>query len=154
MVLLRYPKGMGGQRRAPSKLQPPLQGPYKVLSFVGAEYKIQSEADGNNRIITTHIQNLEPFEIDELREEPREVANKDKQLTTIKVIRGHDGIFKTRGRTKLSNLQFHVEWEGIDFNPKDNECLATWNQLKDTQALHDYLIKINQRKLIPIKYRK
>ena len=153
LVLLRYPKGMGGQRRAPSKLHPKLKGPYKVLSFSGAEYKIRSEGEDDS-IITTHIQNLEPFELDELRDESRVVANKDQKMTTIEEIRGHSGKFAKKGkRTKLTNLAFLVKWEGEELMEHDNSGWATWSTLRSTDALHKYLRKIGEARHIPYEFR-
>lgn len=142
-VLLRYPAGLGGDHRPPTKLHTKWQGPLKVVSSRGEEYTLQNLVTLKNS--QHHVQELAPFHWDAAIVDPSEVAWHDYDAFEIDHIVSHRG-----NLFRVSTLEFRVRWKG--FNDSE-DTWEPWKQLRTTQALHAYLRLINQERLIPKGYR-
>ena len=138
-VLMRYPAGLGNSHRPPTKLHTRWQGPFRVSNFKGDEYVLQN-------LVTLkesrhHVQELAPFRWDAEIVDPKEVAWRDHDAFEIDHIVSHEGDWK-----RLSSLRFRVRWVGYDASEDTRE---PWKNLRTNHALHEYLRRIGQHKLIP-----
>ena len=132
-VLLEPPEG-----RRP-KLQTRKKGPFQVVNFIGPKYVLQDLLSGKN--FETHISNLSPFNYDESRTDPVDVAMQDTQEFLIEDILSHRG-----DRTRRSTMEFLVKWEGF------KESYNSWEpyaNLRDTIKLTEYLSTHRLKSLLP-----
>jgi hypothetical protein len=78
---------------------------------------------------------------------PEQVAiTDDPRLHIVEKIISHSG-----DRTKPGSLLFEVKWEDL---PSTNTSMESYNTVKNTGPLHDYLTKLGGawQALIPIEY--
>ena len=130
---------------APAKGQPLLFGPYKVLNNIGSWYTVQDLVTLKSR--DYHVVNLRPFDYDAQYTDPAAIARKRDRVYIVESIQAHTGDFK-KG---TANLKFKVRWAG--YSPSE-DTWEGWSHLRTNGVLHRYLIKNNQRKLIPKDFRK
>ena len=132
-VLLDPPEG------SRSKLQTRKKGPYQVVNSVGSKYVLQDLLSGKN--FETHYTNLSPFNFDEDRTSPTDVAMHDEQEFLIDKIIAHRG-----DRTRRSTMEFLVKWTGFGDTYDSWEPYAN---LRDTSSLSEYLAANRLRSLLP-----
>jgi hypothetical protein len=126
--------------RPPSKLHTHLKGPLRVVSHEKSNYSLQDLV--TNRIQNVHVSKLRPYNFDERFDEPRVVANKDRQVFDVEQITEHTG-----HRSRKSDMRFHVKWIGYD-----DKTWEPWENLRSNKVLHDYLRSKGMEKLIPKSY--
>ena len=145
-VLLRYPDTQ--QRPGPpSKLMTNIRGPMKVVRALRqGNYILEDLTTGKET--RAHISRMVPFYYDDRFIDPRQVANKDRQLSDLETVLKHDG-----DRTNPRSLRFQVRWQKLNgVRPRD-----TWEDfsvVKNAAVVHEYLIKHKMKSLIPAVYRK
>lgn len=132
-VLLDPPEG-----RRP-KLQTRKKGPFQVVNIIGSKYVLQDLLSHKN--FETHISNLSPFNFDESRTDPVDVAMHDNQEFLIEDILAHRG-----DRTRRSTMEFLVKWDGFAESYNSWEPYAN---LRDTEKLTEYLLSHRLRSLVP-----
>lgn len=132
-VLLDPPEG------SRTKLQTRKKGPYQVVNSVGSKYVLQDLLSGKN--FETHYTNLSPFNFDEERTSPTDVAMHDEQEFLIDRIVSHRG-----DRTRRSSMEFLVKWIGFADTYDSWEPYAN---LRDTASLSEYLAANRLRSLLP-----
>ena len=98
-VLVDYPE------KAPSKLHPVKNGPFKVISHVDNRYELERQHDQQN--IFVHVTRLRAYHVSEDHESPQNVQNRDRDMFIIEKITGHRGNLQKDKRSKIS---FHVLW--------------------------------------------
>lgn len=139
-VLLTYPLGVNGLNQPPSKLHTRWRGPFRVVSSNGNQYTLENLV--SEKLSTHNVTELKPFLWEDGKVDPREVARIDDEEFEIEDIFDHRVIDMEKKRVK-----FHVRWknyEEVTWEPYEN--------LKDTQQLHDYLRRSGLEELIPAKY--
>ena len=141
-VLVQYPDGPLGHRPT-DKLKTNLKGPYRVISNVGAKYKLWNFV--TNDTVEHHIKDLRPYEVDEQFLSPNAVALKDKGEFVVESIVAHSG-----KPTRKSDMDFLVRWEG--YTAVDDQWLP-WRQLRNNPKLHEYLRQHGFQKIIPKEHR-
>jgi len=140
--------------RPPSKLHTQLRGPLQVKERVWDEEK-QQFTDFflllnlvNNKLEEFHIKNMRPFLYDEAVTNPVEVALADTQAWIVDKILDHRGTLSLKA--PKSRLTFLVRWKG--FGDEANTW-EPWSGLRNNKALHDYLIHLDKKAMIPLQYR-
>ena len=132
-VLLNPPEG------ARPKLQTRKKGPFQVVNIVGSKYVLQDLLSGKN--FETHISNLSPFNHDNIRTDPTDVAMHDEQEFLIDQILAHRG-----DRSRRSTMEFKVRWLGFGDTYDSWEPYAN---LRDTVRLSEYLAANRLKSLLP-----
>ena len=127
-----------------TKIQTKLQGPYQVVRRVENDVVIQDLLSGKE--ITTHISNVKEFEFDSDRTTPKEVALHSSEEFFIEQILEHTGDKSRRG-----TLSFKVRWTG--YSP-DDDTWEPYENLRDSEQLHNYLRANKMVSLIPAKFKK
>ncbi len=92
------------------------------------------------------VQQMKPY-LDNGIDLPEQVAmTDDPRLHIVETIISHTG-----NRTKPTTLQFEVKWEDLPITQTSKE---SYNAIKHTGPLHDYLTKLGGewQALIPIEY--
>ena len=140
--------------RPPSKLHTQLRGPLQVKERVWNEEK-QQFTDFflllnlvNNKLEQFHIKNMRPFLYDEAVTNPVEVALADTHAWIVDKILDHRGTLSLKA--PKFRLSFLVRWKG--FGDEANTW-EPWNGLRSNKALHDYLIHLDKKSMIPSQYR-
>ena len=140
-VLVEYTSA-GHFHGAPNKLVPRRRGPMRIVNVVGSTYTVENLETGKWEDF--HITQLRPFHYDAEEVNPRLVAQADRQLFDIEAVIKHRG--DPWGSKK--SLEFLVKWVG-DAEPTWNE----YKDLRDTEALHQYLREKKMLHLIPRKFK-
>jgi hypothetical protein len=94
---------------------------------------------------TFHVTQLKPFLYDKNRVDPAKIAHKHSDEYIVDTIVSHQGDLN-----KTDSLKFQVRWK--DFSALE-DTWEPWDNLKLNARLHEYLISINQAKLIPYELR-
>jgi hypothetical protein len=141
-VLVQYPDGPLGHRPT-DKLKTNLKGPFRVISNVGAKYKLWNFV--TNDTVEHHIKDLRPYEVDEQFISPYAVALKDKGEFVVESIVAHSG-----KPNRKSDMDFLVRWEG--YTAVDDQWLP-WSQLRNNPKLHEYLRQNGFQKIIPKEHK-
>lgn len=141
-VLVNY-----GDKQPPTKFHAHWRGPYRVVH--------QDDTDKNRYTVQNLVTNkLEDFPVHQMKpyldngiDSPEAVAmTDDPRLHVVERIISHTG-----NRTKPTSLKFEVKWEDL---PDTNTSWESYNAVKHTNPLHDYLTKLGGewQALIPIEY--
>ena len=141
-VLVNY-----GDKQPPTKFHAYWRGPYRVVH--------QDDTDKNRYTVQNLVTNkLEDFPVHQMKpyldngiDLPEQVAiTDDPRLHIVEKIISHSG-----DRTKPGSLLFEVKWEDL---PSTNTSMESYNTVKNTGPLHDYLTKLGGawQALIPIEY--
>jgi transposase InsO family protein len=141
-VLVNY-----GDKQPPTKFHAHWRGPYRVVH--------QDDTDKNRYTVQNLVTNkLEDFPVHQMKpyldngiDSPEQVAiTDDPRLHIVEKIISHSG-----DRTKPGSLQFEVKWEDL---PSTKTSMESYNTIKNTGPLHDYLTKLGGawQALIPIEY--
>ena len=136
-VLLILPEGNR------TKLLTTRKGPYQVINFVGSKYVIQDLMTGRN--FDTHISNLVPFNFDDTRTDPVEVAMHDQQEFLVERIISHRG-----DPTRHKSMEFLVKWTGY---PDDSNSWEPFKNLRDNEQAIEYMNNNRLRSLIPRRHK-
>ena len=142
-VLVEYPDTRMG-RMPPTKLHPIKKGPFRVVKFVGAKYDLIN-LNNNQTEKGIHVTRLLPFDYDELRTIPSDVARRDIQATIVEAIRSHEGDIKRK-----STLDFLVKWKDVE---DSGNLWLPWSELRNNPVLHQYLADHHLAKLIPKEFK-
>jgi hypothetical protein len=121
------------------KLQTRKKGPFQVVNIVGSKYVLQDLLSGKN--FETHVSNLSPFNHDNIRTDPTDVAMHDEQEFLIDTILAHRG-----DRSRRSTMEFKVRWLGFGDTYDSWEPYAN---LRDTARLSEYLSANRLKSLLP-----
>jgi transposase InsO family protein len=121
------------------KLQTRKKGPFQVINIVGSKYVLQDLLSGKN--FETHVSNLSPFNHDETRTDPTDVAMHDEQEFLIDAILAHRG-----DRTRRSTMEFKVRWLGFG---DTYDSWEPYTNLRDTSCLTEYLAANKLKSLLP-----
>lgn len=128
---------------APSKGEPLLLGPYKVLNSTGSWYTVQNLVTLKSQ--DYHVVNLRPFDYDAQRTDPTAIAKNRERVYDVESIQSHTGNFN-----RVATLQFLVRWVG--YGPAA-DTWEGWDTLRRVAVLHQYLISIKKKSLIPAEFR-
>jgi hypothetical protein len=138
--------GVVRHRGPPNKFLPYLRGPFKVISYNRDEYVIRSLVTHREEHI--HVKELRQFIHEGREEELYSIALKDHQdRFFIDRILDHNGKLNNR-----RELMFKVHSTGYE---ADEDSWVPYSELRDTTALHQYLLAQNTgafQKLIPPKF--
>jgi hypothetical protein len=137
-VLLDPPEGASRD-----KLRTRKDGPFQIVNSVGAVYTLQNLLNG--KTFDVHISRLSPFNYDETRVNPADVAMHDEQEFAIESILNHRG-----DRTRRRSMEFLVKWQGYG---DDANSWEPYHELRHTQPLINYLNANRMRSLIPASHR-
>jgi transposase InsO family protein len=120
------------------KLHTPLKGPFKVLGHDKNTYQIQNLT--NNIIIpSVNIQRLQPFYVNEVEDDPRDISNKDSDSFIIERVISHSPPKPTR----VTELCFRIKWLGWnDENSNTTECWLANPDLKINKVVLRYMNSI------------
>lgn len=141
-VLKAYPPSKYGGGR-PSKQDMYLQGPYQVHNNEDKTYYLRDLKTGKV-LEPCNIKLLRPFMYDKSRTNPTDISLKDSQdMYIVEEVLGHSGNFNRK-----DTLHFRVKWSGY-LEP----TIASWEDMRDNLALHEYLIKTGNEKYIPNKFK-
>jgi hypothetical protein len=141
-----------------TRLNTPLQGPFRVVSRVPTAHQADPEG-GDIYVIENlishvkrdvNVNHLRPFEYNLEMIDPTEVAMTDNEEFPIEEIVGHLPKLKAKDFIKLrkTQMKFLVKYTGYE-QVEEN----TWENLKKTDQLHAYLRKHKMQTLIPASYR-
>jgi hypothetical protein len=137
-VLVQYENRGGPKEHAPdTPLHPILRGPFKVVhkrsrDAQGTIYTCQHLA--TNKLEDFHVKLLQPFQYDERRVSPADIAETDYNLFEVEAIRKHRW---TSGKNRTKKwLQFLVKWKGYD---EDSNTWEPWENVAKVGILHEYL---------------
>jgi hypothetical protein len=130
------------------KLQTRHKGPYTVAAVDKDEYTMQ-DMNHPSRTMRAHVTRLREFKYDARNTIPKDVALADTGEFLVESVLAHRGAKKLTRRTRLTNLQFLVKWQGFD--DKSNSW-EPWKGMKDVAATHEYLTSIGAEFLIPQKF--
>ena len=144
-VLVAYPSNAVTLRKAPNKFLPNLKGPMKVMGKTGDRYQLQNLV--TEEIEETHITNIFPYFQDGLGYlTPKQVAMRDVlTLFEVQEIMSHRGDLQYR-----TKIEFLVRWTGYG---EEDDLWLPYSELRDNVATHRYLLTINKKNLIPLKFK-
>ena len=110
-VLTRYENL---QHKPPSKLHPYKKGPFQVVNITGSVYTVRNLV--TNKLEDYHITNLQPFDFDPTKVNPREVANTDQGAIDIDHISDHKCNNNFPKRSGLYTFKVHWADNTIAWN--------------------------------------
>ena len=139
-VLASY--GNDPMDRPPTKTHTSHQGPFMVVDIDETKTRYTVKDLVFNKLIDLHVSWLKPFIYEEGRTNPIDVALADSNTHVIEEVIQHFGDTSTM---KKSHLTFLVKYQG---KMLDESKRLTYAELRDTEALHNYLTKNNLRKYI------
>jgi len=142
-VLLRYPAGLGGDHRPPSKLHTRWQGPFRVVASQGDKYTLQNLV--TMRSVERHVKELAPFHHNPFTDDPTQEAIKDANEYVVDHIVAHRGDWD-----RLSTLEFKVRWQGYTVS---DDTWEPWSNVRTNGRLHEYLRNIGKESKIPRQFR-
>ena len=139
-VLASY--GNDPMDRPPTKTHTTHQGPFMVVDIDETKTRYTVKDLVFNKLIDLHVSWLKPFIFEEGRTNPLDVAILDSNTDLIEEVLQHFGDTSTM---RKSHLTFLVKYQGKMI---DESKRLTYAELRDTEALHNYLTKNNLRKYI------
>ena len=127
-------------------------GPFQVKSHEGSSYVITDVVNHKDREV--HVTKLHPFRYDPTKVDPIHVARLDARETLIQEILAHEKIINPedvdRTRSKRSDMWFLVRWVGY---PTEADSWEQFSTIRDTEALHTYLVRNRMTSYIPSKFK-
>jgi len=140
-VLVAYPEtGMG--RKPPSKLHTQLKGPYQVIRAIDPHHYLIRNLT-TRKEDTVHITSMKTFRFDAARTNPTEVSLRDKQEFFVERVLYHVGDMSDKRA-----LFFKVKYVNLAVTDGTDDLL-TWKELRNVEALHNYLRDNNLAQHIP-----
>ncbi len=144
-VLLGYPESsFTGSRRPPTKLLPYRKGPMKITDVKGDEYELLDLVSRQSHSV--HVSRVYPFWYDDTRIDPENIALRDAEEYVVDRI--VDDTIDDRPKKQWT---FKVHWKDYD---ESEDTWASWDDLKDVEALHIYLREHDQSHAIPKSHQK
>ena len=138
--------GVVTHRGPPSKFLPRLRGPLKVVVRDGDTYTVRSLV--NKRDEEIHVKELRKFIHNGNEQDLFSIALRDHQdRFVIGQILDHEG-----NLSRKRDLRFKVRWQGY---AADEDSWVEYSELRDSGALHEYLLSKPDRKfhrLVPQKF--
>ena len=138
-VLESFPDGAPTKGSTLGKLYPPIAGPFRVVSYRGAQYTVSNLLTGKAHNV--HVTRLRDFRYDAAVTTPLDAAKRDDHQYTVEKIIKHRGV--PTNKTKMS---FLVRWAGYG---SDTDTWEPWKELRTVEALHTYLRVTGMPQLIP-----
>jgi transposase InsO family protein len=136
-VLVHYRTGV-----PPSRLHTHWKGPMKVVKGQDSRYTLLDLISGKE--VDYHVSDLKAFNFDPAIVNPLDIARRDHLEHFL------DRVYDISGDPKnKKSLKFRVSWFGYDASEDSWEPYAN---LRDTEALHDYLRSKKLQFLIPKKF--
>lgn len=138
--------GVVTHRGPPSKFLPRLRGPLKVVAREGDTYTVRSLVTKRDEEI--HVKELRKFIHSGNEQDLFSIALRDHQdRFVIEQILDHEG-----NLSRKRDLRFKVRWQGY---AADEDSWVEYSELRDSGALHEYLLSKPDRKfhrLVPRKF--
>ena len=136
-VLVHYRTGV-----PPSRLHTHWKGPMKVVKGQDSRYTLLDLISGKE--VDYHVSDLKAFNFDPAIVNPLDIARRDHLEHFL------DRVYDISGDPKSKkSLKFRVSWFGYDASEDSWEPYAN---LRDTEALHDFLRSKKLQFLIPKKF--
>jgi len=142
--VLVTPNPHSGFGKPVGKLTPRNMGPFLVINRQSDKYSCRSLID--DEIHDFHVTRLIPYAHDKDFMDPRQVALRDKSEYMVEKVLAHTDKGKQK---KVKDLEFQVKWLGYDDSQNTWE---PWKHLRETEALHRYLIDNDMKALVPKKF--
>ena len=142
-VLVQYEHRDGLKSHSPpSKLHPKLRGPFRIISKTtrnnqGSIYTCENLV--TNKLEDFHVTNLQPFQFDEEKVNPLEIALTDNESFQVENVIKHR--FTDSQKKIKSNLQFLIQWKGIK-----QPSWEPWKNISKLQLVQEYLKNHRQLK--------
>ena len=114
----------------------------KVMGFVGSQYELMDLTTFKTQ--TLHVSRIQPFVYDPEKVDPREVANRDKEIFDVERIVSHNGTIKNK-----KEITFRVAWRGYPGEDTDEP----YSNLRTNTKLHEYLRAKKMTSLIPDEFK-
>jgi hypothetical protein len=144
--------GEGSITAGRSKLDTIKAGPFQVKSHDGPKYVITDVVKHKDREV--HVTKLHPFRYDPTKTDPIHIARLDSREFAIAEVIDHQSIVDPeddgRKRRRHSELWFLVRWAGF---PTQEDSWEPFKSIRDTEALHTYLVKAKMTSYIPQKFK-
>lgn len=141
-----------------TKLNTPHKGPYRVVNRTRSPHRPLTEPEDiyvvenliSHELKNVSVHTLQPFEFDGDYVDPTTVATTDNEEFFIEKILSHEPNISPSKFIKLKKdqMRFIVKYLGYE-TPEVN----TWENLRRTEALHQYLHNNGMKSLIPPAYR-
>jgi len=141
-VLVNY-----GDKKPPTKFHAFWRGPYRVVhqdSIDKNRYTVQNLV--TNKLEDFPVHQMKPY-LDNGIDRPEQVAmTDDPRLHVVEQILSHQG-----NKNQPGSLKFQVKWEDL---PATETSMESYNSIKNTQPLHEYLTSLGGSwlALIPIEF--
>jgi transposase InsO family protein len=142
-VLIEYVNKF--RRGPPSKLQPFLKGPLRVVNSLGSTYTLENLI--TRRVKDYHVTRIHPFLFDPTTQDPLTYAIRDDHVYVVERVSNIRGDLK-----KLKSIQVYVHWLGYG---EDSNSWEPWANLRTNSALHNYVRNHKSkdvRKLMPTAF--
>jgi hypothetical protein len=131
------------QRSAPeTRLHTLWRGPLRVIRSNNGEYTLLDLT--TNKEKEYHVTQLKPFKFNPMRTDPLDVARKDYLEFFVESVLTHRG-----QPNRISTFQFLIKWLGYD---ESHNSYEPWENVREMEIIHLYLIQNNLRRLIPAKF--
>jgi hypothetical protein len=98
-----------------------------------------------NREERAVVNDLKPFLFDPEITDPEEVARRDLEEFVVQEVLEHRG-----PPTRRASMTFRVRWEGY---PAESDSWESYANLRETAALHRYLLSHGMATLVPEQFR-
>jgi hypothetical protein len=143
--VLVIPDKHAGFGKPVGKLTPRLFGPFLVIGHIEDTNMYSCKDLLTDEIKPFHVKQLQPYTYDAAFLDPQQVAMRDKNDFEIDKIIRHEGDARY-----LKTLRFEVKWLGY---ADEWNTWEYWKGLRETTALHLYLIDKDFKQLIPKRFR-
>jgi hypothetical protein len=147
--------GEGSITSSRHKLDTLKAGPFQVKSHEGPNYVITDVVHHKDREV--HVTKLHPFRYDPKKTDPIVVARLDARELLIQEVLEHEEIIdpanmevSSRKRGKRGDMWFLVRWVG---HPTSEDSWERFSSIRDTEALHAYLVRNRMTSYIPQKFK-
>jgi hypothetical protein len=144
MYVLVTPDKAVGLGKPIGKFTPRNTGPYLIVKRENDKYTCRNLIDED--VTDFHVTRLIPYRHDVDFMDPREVALRDKGDYDVEKVIAHEYASNSKS---LKTLKFRVKWLGFD---EAYNTWELWKNLRETTALHRYLIDNNMKALVPKKF--
>jgi transposase InsO family protein len=133
------------RRGPPSKLQPFLKGPLRVVNSIESTYTLENLV--TRRIKDYHVTRLHPFLFDPTTQDPLTYAIRDDHVYIVQRVSNIRGDLK-----KLKTVEVLVHWLGYE---EDSNTWEPWANLRTNSELHNFVRNHKNkdvRKLMPTAF--
>ena len=137
-VLVHYRTGL-----PPTRLHTFWHGPMRVTKGLNSRFTLLDLITGKEK--DYHVSDMKPFVFDPAIIDPLDVARRDHMEFFIDKILDHRG-----NLSRKTEIEFLVHWLHYD---DSHDSWEPYANLRNTSALHAYLLSKNLRRLIPANHR-